>query len=403
SDDIAGIRAIYSSSSSRAPDIYDTPTNNDSFLTATPLTAQLDPTALTALVGNLDITTTSDSDYFSVVAPNLTSGTFTVTVQGSGLSLLPPRLTVYAADQTTVLATVSGAGTYGATLTATIPNVSVGDLFYVKVSGASQNAFGTGAYALTLNFGTGSNPTVTLPNTLVANGNPIQGGGGQALRLTPETRVNSSTLNTQVTSADNPQAVGMDARGNTAGTWASYAGDGSGWGVYARRLDSSGHFLGDEFLVNSTTTGDQVSPAVVVAADGSFVIAWASNNLDGNGWDVYARRVDANGKQVGEEFRVNTTSPHDQTKPVRGIDGNGNFVIVWTSGDSTTGNWDVYGQRFSASGDALGGEFLVNSTTAGDQFYARVNMNDSGAFVVTWSSNLQDGNGWDVYARRFHA
>ena len=56
------------------------------------------PASLTALVTNLDITTTSDVDYYTFTAPAGAAGTMTVQVQSQGLSLLSPKVTVYAAD-----------------------------------------------------------------------------------------------------------------------------------------------------------------------------------------------------------------------------------------------------------------------------------------------------------------
>jgi len=88
-------------------------------------------------------------------------------------------MTVYDGNQTQ-LAMVSGAGKYGTTLTTTIPGISAGSTYYVKVAAADSTAFGTGKYALTLNMGTGASPTVPMPNTQTVNGNPPSGGGGQA-------------------------------------------------------------------------------------------------------------------------------------------------------------------------------------------------------------------------------
>jgi hypothetical protein len=180
-DDISGIRAVYSAGAARSPDLYDVGLGNNSFLTATPLTNLIDPNLLTALVGNLDITTTSDVDYYTFLAPLNTSGTLTVTVQSQGLSLLAPKAWIYAADQSTVLAYASGAGHYGTTLTLTVNNVTPLEQLYLKVAGADTTPFGTGDYAVTLNFGTGTQPTVQLPNTTLPNGNPISSGGGLAL------------------------------------------------------------------------------------------------------------------------------------------------------------------------------------------------------------------------------
>jgi hypothetical protein len=177
SDDIAGIQSIYGA---RTPDQYDTGAGNNTIGTAADITSQINSTSLTALVSNLNIATTSESDYFTFTAPAGTAGSFTVNVQSKGLSLLCPALTVYAADQSTVLGSVTGLNRTGNALTLTISNVAAGQRFYVKVGGADTTAFGTGAYALTLNFGTGPSPTVVSPNTQTAATGTPQTGGGQA-------------------------------------------------------------------------------------------------------------------------------------------------------------------------------------------------------------------------------
>jgi hypothetical protein len=179
SDDIAGVRSIYSSGAARAADAFDAAASNNSVATATDLTSRLDPVTLSEVVTG-DITTTSDTDYYTVTAPVLTSSTLTVGVQSSGLSLLSPKVTVYAADGSTVLGSAGTSGQYGATLSVTVNNVTAGTQYYVKVAGADSTVFGTGAYALTLNFGTGASPAVPPPSTTLLNGNPTQGGGGLA-------------------------------------------------------------------------------------------------------------------------------------------------------------------------------------------------------------------------------
>ena len=191
-DDISGIQAIYGA---RAPDVYNQGGASDnSFATAANITPLIDPSALTAQATDLDITSAGASEYYTLTAP-AGSGPLQLSVQSNGLSLLRPVVTVYAADQTTVLASASGAGSYnGATLTVTVPNVSPGEQFYIKVSGADKTAFGTGEYALSLSLnpgllGTGlldvPPPSVTPPNTQMLDGAVLQGGGGEALQTEP--------------------------------------------------------------------------------------------------------------------------------------------------------------------------------------------------------------------------
>jgi hypothetical protein len=174
SDDIAGIQAIYGS-------VPVDSVSNSSFATATDLTGQVSGSTLAALVTGQDLTTTSDVDYYTVTAPTGTSGTFTLTVQSSGISLLDPTVTVYAADQATVLGSATPSITYrtGTSLTVTVSNVAAGQQMYIKVNSYDATAFGTGAYEMTLNFGNGAISLVPVPLTQTLNGNPLSTGGGQ--------------------------------------------------------------------------------------------------------------------------------------------------------------------------------------------------------------------------------
>jgi hypothetical protein len=407
SDDAAGIRSIYSNGNARAGDTYD---GNGSFATAANLTAQINLLTSAALIPDLDLTsingsngarTYAENDYFTFTAPLLTTNTLTVQVQSTGLSLLSPTVTVYAANQTTVLASASGAGQYGATISATVTGVTPLEQFYVKVSGATTNTLGSGKYALGLNFGTGSMPTEAPPNTQTANGSPLTSGGGQPNAQSNEYRVNTTTAGVQQTFAESPQAVAMAANGNYVVTWGSYGQDGSGWGVYAQRYDANGVPLGNEFQVNTTTQDDQKNPTVAMDSTGDFVVTWSSNNQDGSGWGVYAQRYRADGTPQGGEFQVNTTTAGDQMYSSVAMDSTGDFVITWSSNRRDGSGWGVYGQCYSSTGAAVGSEFQVNSTTAGDQMYSSVAMDAVGDFVITWGSYGPDGSGLGVYARHY--
>src|SRR5690606_36401463 len=59
--------------------------------------------------------------------------------------------------------------------------------------------------------------------------------------------------------------------------------------------------------VNTYTTNFQRRPAVAMDSDGDFVVTWTSTYQDGSGYGVYGQRYDMNGNALGGEFRVNTT------------------------------------------------------------------------------------------------
>jgi hypothetical protein len=169
-DDINGIRSLYSSGNPRSAGAYEP---DGSFTQA----ANISSSTLTALITGVDVTTAGELEYYTFTVPSGTSRTMVVNVQSAGLSLLAPTLTVYNSSEQQI-GYESGARQYGTTVSVTITGVSAGQQYYVKVAGADSSAFGTGAYALTLNFGTGANPKVPLPNTEDPNGNPEHSGGG---------------------------------------------------------------------------------------------------------------------------------------------------------------------------------------------------------------------------------
>jgi predicted Zn-dependent protease len=401
-DDVAGIRSIYSGGAGRTPDADDQAASNGTAATASDVTGQLNAVTGTALITGLDVTTTSDVDFYRVDLPLTAVNGLTVKAQSQGLSLLAPKLTVYASDGCTVLGTATVSGYAGGVATVNVPGLVAGQRFYVKVQGADSSPFGTGAYALSLDFGLNAAPVAASPSAAVAAAQSRQSGGGQAVRFENEALTNSTTVNVQQTRSQAAQSAAVDGQGNYVVAWASNGQDGNGWGVFARRYQADGTPLGGEFQVNTTTQGDQLDPAVAMNPSGGFVIAWTSNGQDGAGGGVYGQRFAADGTRLGGEFRVNTTTKGDQGSASAAMDGAGGFVVTWQSNGQDGSGWGVYAQRYDAGGARLGGEFLVPSNTAGDQTGSRVDTTPGG-FVVTWQSKGEDGSGWGVYARLFDA
>ncbi len=217
-----------------------------------------------------------------------------------------------------------------------------------------------------------------------------------------ETQVNTTVTGDQVTNP-NGGAIAMSATGDYVVTWTGSGQDGSGLGVYAQRYNALGVAQGSEIQVNTTTTGDQSDPTVAMDAAGNFVVTWTSAGQDGDGNGVYAQRFNALGIAQGAEIQVNTTTTGDQNGSVIGMDAAGNFVIAWTSAGQD-GNLDgVFAQRFDATGVAQGGEIAVNTTTTGDQSNPTIAVNATGSFVVAWTSAGQDGSLNGVVAQRFDA
>ncbi len=225
--------------------------------------------------------------------------------------------------------------------------------------------------------------------------------GSVAINVAAGPVVNSTTAGIQQTSPESPQAVAADAQGNYVVVWSSQNQDGDGWGVYARRFNAAGIAQGNEFQVNTHTAGDQMYATVAMNADGSFIVTWSSNNQDGNGWGVYGQRYDAAGNAVGGEFQISATATSDQMYSSVAINDSGDVAVTWSSRNQSNGSWDVYARVFHANGDQTN-EFQVNIQSLGDQMYSRIAMRESGNFTVVWQSRLPNGD-WDIYARNYDA
>ena len=150
---------------------------------------------------------------------------------------------------------------------------------------------------------------------------------------------------------------------------------------------SSGVPQGGEFRVNTTTAGDQTYPAAAMDTNGNFVITWSSYGQDGSGWGVYAQRYNSSGVAQGSEFQATATTAGDQMYSSIAMDGSGNFTITWQSNGQDGGGWGVYAQQYTAAGAKYGNETRVNTTTAGDQQYASIAMTSTGQAMIVWSGN----------------
>ena len=157
--------------------------------------------------------------------------------------------------------------------------------------------------------------------------------------------------------------------------------------------------LGPEFRVNSYTTGNQLYPSVARASAGDFVVVWSSNTQDGSSLGVFGQRYSSGGAPLGSEFRVNTYTTGAQYLADVAMDAAGDFLVVWQS-NGQEGNHSIFGQTYLNTGAPFGGEFRVNTYTTDNQAFPSVASTQSGAFLVTWQSYLQDGSSWGVYGQR---
>jgi len=226
--------------------------------------------------------------------------------------------------------------------------------------------------------------------------------GPEALGL--QFQVNSVEAGDQT----NP-VVAMDGSGNfvvvytgdeTTGT------DVSGTSIQARRFDATGKALDDQFLVNTSTTGDQFSPAVAMNSTGAFIIVWCSLQSTGDSfYGILAQRYNADGTAAESEFLVNSLTADVQESPSVALADTGEFIVLWQSKGSPGDDDDlrsIQARLYGANGMASGDQFQVNTNLSGDQADPDVAILSDGNFMVSWF-NVSGSSGTDDDGRSVQA
>jgi Ca2+-binding RTX toxin-like protein len=118
-------------------------------------------------------------------------------------------------------------------------------------------------------------------------------------------------------------------------------------------------FQGDEFLINSTTDGNQSQPTQTVLGNGDILVAWLSEeNLDVPN-EIRARILNPDGTVKAADFILNT-APAEQNQVTTTTLPNGDALVTWSSSTLTIGEDTIHARVVDAAGH-LGPEFVLNS------------------------------------------
>ncbi|MHB2167999.1 FG-GAP-like repeat-containing protein [Alsobacter sp. R-9] len=164
---------------------------------------------------------------------------------------------------------------------------------------------------------------------------------------------------------------------------------------------------GPEILVNATTARYQRDPACVRLADGRFVVAWVDGSESAGDTSFSAIRAQVlapDGRKVGSEFLVNTTTYMFQSAPSVAALADGRFVVTWTDGSGIFSG--VRGQMFNSDGSKAGREFIVKSAPQASESQPGVVGLADGGFVVSWAEYryfVFDADSSDVWCQVFNA
>ena len=215
--------------------------------------------------------------------------------------------------------------------------------------------------------------------------------------------VNTTTAGTQVDAK-----VAQLSDGHLAFAWTSDE-PGGGTDIRARILsfDVSGNVnASTDFLVHTTTAGNEINPAIAAVKAGGFVVAW----LDATNHTVNAQFVGADGSiTASTKFQVNTNAVDAASAPHIETLADGRFVVSWTSATDAEGT-GIHAQIFDprTAGVTLTGGGTLDDSLVGTAFADTIHGNGgndtlyggAGADTIYGGIGLDHmigGDGNDVY------
>jgi len=218
----------------------------------------------------------------------------------------------------------------------------------------------------------------------------------------PAMRLVQSLNNPSGTGPMHP-SVAMDADGDFVLAWCSYF---YGAQVLAQRFDSDG--TPESLPAVVSTSAFPWDPDVIVDINGNSFVVWQSGYAGQGG--IWGSRLDAANNQIGLVSQYVPASGRIETSnPVVAMDNDGDFVIIWEDEFQDSYARKIVGQRFTGDDVPRGARFLVSPAPAEHEWgwrssrgeYPAVAMDGDGDFLVVWQSGDYGDNG--ILGRFFDA
>lgn len=140
-------------------------------------------------------------------------------------------------------------------------------------------------------------------------------------------------------------SIAMRSQGHFIVTWDGDPNLAKQDDIHARMFDPNGTAISKQFVVNTTIEGPQQNPQVAMNHRGQFIIVWNSKiDPDINEREIFARRFDSTGEAIGNEFQINCFIEDDQKHPDVAMTKGRTFVTVWQSYGQDGSGYGVFGQ-----------------------------------------------------------
>lgn len=206
------------------------------------------------------------------------------------------------------------------------------------------------------------------------------------------------TVNSEDDGQQRKPAISMDPTGRFVVAWEDDQ-DGNGfYQVMARGFNAAGTQRFADLTVNTVSDGQQLRPSIGMDAAANFVVAWEDDQNENGSYEILARGFNADGTQRFGTIGVNTTSSGQQLRPALTMSPTGAFLVAWQDDQDGNGRYQILSRSFTAVGAQVVPQFTVNIDSSGQQLLPGLSSGANVA-VFVWEDD-SDGNGsYEVYAR----
>jgi len=183
-----------------------------------------------------------------------------------------------------------------------------------------------------------------------------------------------------------------------------------GWDIYVQLISGVGKSENGSrpfTEIRLRSGGDQGSPAIAYnGTDNEYLVVWQDR------WcivspppvtadDIYGRTVSNTGNPKGDIIPISVATDcksqdGQQNAAIAYNSEDNQYFVVWQ--DSRNGNWDIYGQFLSTTGDLIGGTFPIIEILADQQFPDIAYNSQDNVYLVVWQDNRYGD--WAIHGRR---
>jgi hypothetical protein len=227
---------------------------------------------------------------------------------------------------------------------------------------------------------------------------------------TLEARTSEAQLNTTLTGT--PATIGLQglSSGNFLLRFESPEGGTNGTEIRNRvfSVDTNGNFTPvsinsstNDYLVNTTTSGEQTGVRSNRLADGRVLEVWQSTDTgDGSGYNIRARYMSSSGTPTSSDFVLNTTTADNQRSPTILGFNDGRRLVWWHSFENHT--TDAIRGRWVDHDGVLGASDFVITTLADTSVpgFTLALLADQSVVAVYGGTDASDGSGTGIQATR---